>query len=371
MAKHIAYVGLDVHKDTIAVAIAEDGNHREVRFLGTIPYQMASVRRLMRRLSKHYDTVEVAYEAGPCGYGLYRFLKECGIPCKVVAPSRIPRKPGERIKTDRRDAVTLARLLRSGDLTAVYVPHPEDEAMRDLTRAREAAVTARRRQIQQLKSFLLRHGRHYGKAAGKGWNPKFRRWLSEQRFEHPAQQLAFEEMIRSIEEAEARVDRLTKAIRDHLEGWRLAPVVWALQSFRGIRLVVAATLVAELGDLSRFDHPRQLMSFLGLVPSEHSSGGKRRRGPLTKNGNAHARRVLGEAAWAYRLPARVGRTLWARQRGVDETILQVAWKAQVRLHGRYVRMRGRGKPKGVVIVAIARELVGFLWAAFHEIPMPA
>ncbi|RME38828.1 MAG: IS110 family transposase, partial [Deltaproteobacteria bacterium] len=311
MAKHIAYVGLDVHKDTIAVAIAEGAVHQEVRFWGIIPHQMPSLRRLVRRLTERYEAVEVVYEAGPCGYGLYRFLKGCGISCKVVAPSRIPRKPGERIKTDRRDAVTLARLLRSGDLTAVYVPHPEDEAMREVTRSRESAVTDRRRLIQQLKSFLLRHGRPYEKGT-KGWTPKFRRWLSEQRFEHPALQLTFEEMIRAIEEADARVARLTQAIRDHVEHWRLAPAVRALQSFRGIRLVAAATLVAELGDLTRFDHPRQLMSFLGLVPSEHSSGDTRRRGPLTKTGNAHARRVLGEVAWAYRLPARVGRTLLAR-----------------------------------------------------------
>ncbi|RME62386.1 MAG: IS110 family transposase, partial [Caldilineae bacterium] len=366
MAKHIAYVGLDVHKDTIAVAIAEGTTHREVRFWGTIPHQLPSLRRLVRRLTQRYDAIEVAYEAGPCGYGLYRFFKRCGIACNVVAPSRIPRKPGERIKTDRRDAVTLARLLRSGDLTAVYVPHPEDEAMRDLTRARETFVTHRRRLIQQLKSFLLRHGRHY-ETGGKGWTPKFRRWLSEQRFEHPALQRTFEEMIRAIEETDARVDRLTEAIREQVKTWRLASAVRALQSFRGIRLVAAATLVAELGDLTRFDNPRQLMSFLGLVPSEHSSGETRRRGPLTKTGNAHARRVLGEVAWAYRLPARVGRTLLARQYGVDESILQVSWKAQVRLHGRYMRMRARGKPKGVVIMAIARELVGFLWAAFHEI----
>jgi len=372
MAKGIAYVGLDVHKDTIAVAVAvtKKAGEKEVRFLGTIPHQLPSLRRLVRRLRQRYDAIEVAYEAGPCGYGIYRFFKECNIPCKVVAPSRIPRKPADRIKTDRRDAVTLAGLLHSGDLTAVYVPHPEDEAMRDLLRAREAAVVAQRRAMQQLKSFLLRHGRNYGKG-GRGWGPKFRRWLSEQRFEHSAQQLAFEEMIRAVEEGKARVERLTKAIRDHVEHWRLAPVVWALRSFRGIRLVVAATLVAELGDISRFDSPRQLMAFVGLVPSEHSSGGKVRRGPLTKDGNSHVRRAVGEAAWAYRLPARVGRTLVGRQRGVCEEVLQIAWKAQVRLHGRYVRMRARGKPKGVVVMAIARELMGFLWAAFQEVRMPA
>ncbi len=370
MAKCIAYVGLDVHKDTICVAVADGERGSEIRVRGIIRNEMGALRRLIRGLRKRYDVIEVAYEAGPCGYGIYRFFRECGVRCHVVAPSKIPKKPGDRIKTDRRDAVTLARLLRSGDLTDVYVPHPEDEAIRDLTRAREAAVVDQRRAMQQLKSFLLRHGRNYGKGT-KGLGPKFRRWLSEQSFEYEAQQLALEEYVRAVEEARARVDRLTRALRDHVENWRLAPVVRALQSFRGVDLVVAATLVAELGDLTRFDHPRQLMAFLGLVPTEHSSGGTRRRGPITKGGNAHVRRVLGQAAWGYRHPPRVGRTLWARQRGVPEEVLKIAWKAQVRLCTRFRQMKARGKPKGVVVIATARELVGFLWDAFHCISMPA
>jgi len=370
MEKGIAYVGLDVHKDSIAVAIAEAEGKREVRFYGTIGHQEQSLRRLVDRLRKRYTSIEVAYEAGPCGYGIYRLLKKYQIPCQVVAPSRIPRKPGDRIKTDRRDAVTLARLLRSGDLTPVYVPHPEDEAMRDLVRAREAAVDDRRRGVQRLKSFLLRNGRVYGGVKG-GWTPKFQEWVKEQSFEHPAQRTTFEEMVRAIEEADERVKRLNQAIRENVETWRLAPAVYALQSFRGIRLVVAATVVAEVGDLTRFDTPRQVMSFVGLVPSEHSSGERRRRGALTKAGNAHVRRVVGQAAWSYRLLPNKDRCRVGRKKGVPEEVEKIAWKAQVRLHEKFVRLRARGKSKGVVVMAIARELVGFLWAAFHEIPMPA
>lgn len=367
MKKHIAYVGLDVHKDSIAVAVAEETG--EARYWGPIPNREDSLERVIRQLQKRYESIEVAYEAGPCGYGIYRTLRSKGVRCHVVAPSLIPRRPGDRVKTDRRDAVTLARLLRAGELTAVYVPVPEDEAVRDLLRTRESAVKDRTRWLQRLSGFLQRQGRIY--RGTKKWTPRYREWVRGQRFEQAAHQVAYEEMVKAVEEADERVARLTRAVREEVEGWRMAPVVKALQAFRGIRLVVAATIVAEVGDLTRFESARQLMSFLGLVPSEHSSGGKQRRGRVTKMGNAHVRRVLGEAVWLYRLEPKKSRAVAARQRGVAAEVVEVAWKAQERLHARYVGMRARGKPKGVTVIAMARELVGFLWAAFHAIPMPA
>jgi transposase len=287
----------------------------------------------------------------------------------VVAPSLIPRRPGERVKTDRRDALGLATLDRAGELTPVWVPDADHEAMRDLVRARAAAVRVLRRARQQLTGFLLRHGRV---RSGKNWTLAHRRWLSTLRFEHPAQQIVLQDYIDVVEDAEARRDRLTGQIEELLPAWSMAPVVEALQAMRGIALIVAVTLVAEVGDLARFANPRQLMAYLGLVPSEHSSGDRVRRGAITKAGNGEARRVMIEAAWTYRMQARVSRTLLDRLQGLPKPVREIAWKAQVRLCARYRRLSASGKPTPVVTAAIAREMLGFAWAiARHVTPRRA
>ena len=281
----------------------------------------------------------------------------------MVAPSLIPKRAGDRVKTDRRDAASLARLHRAGELTAVWIPDPGHEAMRDLVRARLDAVHALRRARQQLSGFLLRHGRHYGRPA---WTRLHRRWLAGLKFEQAMHHLVLEDYVQAIEAAEARRDRLTAQIAALLPDWTLAPVVMALQTMRGMALVNAATLIAELGDLSRFANPRQLMAYLGLVPSEHSSGTSVKRGGLTKAGNSAARRVLIEAAWCYRFPARVSRELLLRQEEQPKPIRAIAWKAQLRLCARYRRLARAGKPANVVTAAIARELAGFVWAVARD-----
>jgi transposase len=305
------------------------------------------------------------YEAGPCGYGIYRHLTDKGFDCMVAAPSLIPKKSGERIKNDRRDAKKLASLHRAGELTAVYVPDLEDEAMRDLSRAREDAVSATRKAKQQLKAFLLRH--HVVFSGRSNWSKAYFNWLSDIAMAHPAQQVALQEYIDAVHENMHRVDRLTDQIKQLAPNWRLAPVVAALQAARGVSLIVSVTILAEIGDLNRFEHPDQLMGYLGLVPSEHSSGDKVKRGGITKTGNGHARKVLVEAAWAYRMKPRVSRVLLKRQQGLSDQVRQIAWKAQLRLCTRYRRMAGRGKPKQVVVTAIARELSAFLWAIAKQV----
>jgi len=369
MKKRTIFVGLDVHKNSIDVAIAEDGRDAEVRSYGTIGGDLASVARLASKLRAKGATLHVVYEAGPCGYGIYRTLTDMGVDCIVVAPSMIPKRSGQRVKTDRRDALTLARLHRAGELSPVYVPQQEDEAMRDLVRAREDAKEAERKAKQRLGSFLLRHARRY--SGKKTWTRAHRRWLSEQRFAHPAQQIVFEEYVGAVEHGQCRVERLTDQIRALVSEWRLAPVVEAFQAMRGVSLIVAATVAAEVGDLSRFDHPGQLMAHLGLIPSEHSSGDKVRRGSITKAGNSHARRVLVEGGWSYRHPARVSRAILQRVEKVPEAVAQIAWKAQLRLCGRYRRLAAAGKPSQVIVTAIAREMAGFLWAIAREVPIRA
>jgi transposase len=305
------------------------------------------------------------YEAGPCGYGLYRHLTAKGFDCMVAAPSLIPKKSGDRVKTDRRDAAKLAQLHRAGELTAVYVPDPQDEAMRDLSRARHDAVSATQKAKQRLKAFLLRNRIVYsGRCA---WSKAYFRWLADIAMAYPAQQVTLQEYIDAVHEGLQRVDRLTDQIRQLVPGWRLAPVVSALQAARGVSVVVAVTLLSELGDLSRFQRPSQLMAHLGLVPSEHSSGESTKRGGITKTGNRHARRVLVEAAWAYRMPARVSGLLLKRQQGVPEQVCRIAWKAQLRLCTRYRRLAARGKLKKKVVTAIARELSAFLWAMAKQV----
>src|SRR5437870_221675 len=366
MADRITYVGLDVHKESIVVAVAAGGLRGEVREYGRIANTAAALDRLMRKLSGEGVGLRFCYEAGPCGYGIQRHLSAHGHECVVVAPLLIPKRAGDRVKTDRRDAASLVRLHRAGELTAVWVPDAGHEAMRDLVRARLDAVHALRRARQQLSGFLLRQGCHYGRPAS---TRPHRRWLAGLKFEQAVHHLVLEDYVQAVEAAAARRDRLTAQVEAMLPDWTLAPVVAALQTMRGMALVNAATLIAELGDLSRFANPRQLMACLGLVPCEHSSGAAVRRGGITKAGNAAARRLLVEAAWSYRFPARLSRELLLRQESQPRLIREIAWKGQVRLCARYRRLARTGKPANIVTTAIARELAGFVWAIARQVPV--
>ena len=360
------YVGLDVHKATVAIAVA-DAEGAEARSAGTVANEVLAVRTVLAKLGPP-ASVAVVYEAGPTGYGLYRWLRAQGYPAQVIAPSLIPRKAGDRVKTDRRDARMLARLARAQELTPITVPDAGDEAMRDLTRAREDAIRARLSARQQLQGLLLRHGLIYG---GKTrWTQTHERWLAKVKLAHAAQQFVFTESWQAVQEADARVERLTVTLREAVPGWRWGAVVTALMTLRGLDLVAAGTLVAELGDLRRFEHPRELMAYLGLVPSEHSSGACIRKGAITKTGNAHARRMLVEAAWNYRFPARIGPQLHKRQQDQGDAVRALSWKAQQRLCQRYRALSQRGLHPNKIGVAVARELAGFLWAMART-AMPA
>jgi len=362
-----AFVGFDTAKKKHAVAIADVGREGEIRYLGEIDSSSAAVERMIRKLAGRYEELHFCYEAGPTGYGLYRQVRGLGHPCTVVAPSLIPKKSGERIKTNRRDAVTLARLFRAGELTSVWVPDTVHEAVRDLVRAREAASQDLRRKRQQLLSFVLRHGRIF--SGRQHWSRAHLRWLAQQKFDHPAQQIVFQDAVDAIDDAAARLRRLDEQVAAIVPSWSMAPVVEAYQAMRGVSFVVAVTFVAEIGDLRRFDNPRQLMAFLGLVPSERSTGERVRRAGLTLAGNKRARRVLIEGAWSYRYPARVSQTLQARLEGLPKAVREIAWKAQIRLCARYRRLTAAGKKLPVVIAAIAREMAAFLWAiARHVAP---
>jgi transposase len=323
----------------------------------------------VRKLQSKAKHLVFVYEAGPCGYWLYRYLTQKGYDCWVVAPSLIPKKAGDRVKTDRRDAVQLARLMRSGDLTPVYVPKVEDEAIRDLSRAREDTLHDLKTAKLRLKAFLLRHAiRYTGRAT---WGPAHLRWLSEVVCPTAAQQIVFQEYVRAVTEHTERLHRLAQELHEHVKAWRLYPVVEALQALRGVQLTVAVTLIAELGDLTRFDNPRQLMNYLGLTPSEYSSGERRRQGGITKTGNTHARRALVEGAWAYRYPAKVSRHLQLRLEKVPKPLQDISWKAQARLCKRYRQLSARGKHPNQVVVAIARELIAFMWAIAKQVPVTA
>jgi transposase len=354
------FVGLDTSKLRNAVAIADGGRSGEVRFYGEIDNNGTAMAKLVRKLAAKYERLTFCYEAGPTGYGLYRQIKSLGHECILVAPSLIPKKPGNQVKTNRRDAIELAKLLRADELTAVWVPDRGHEAMRDLTRARETAMKDLRSKRQQVSAFLLRQGRSYPEK--KTWTKAHMNWLASQKLEYPQQRIVFEEMMLAMRQAQERLARLEQAIRDAVPDWSLAEVVTALMAMRGMDLISAATFMAEIGDLARFRTPVQLMAYLGLVPSEDSTGDKIKRGPITKAGNRRARRMLTECAWSYQHPPRVGQ---AKQPKVDATtpaVREIAWKAQCRLYGRYRALIRRGKLKTVAITATARELAGFIWA---------
>jgi transposase len=358
----VLFLGMDVHNDSIAVSLAPSGT-TEVRRYGVIGGSHDDVLKLCRKLQgAHPDTaLKFCYEAGPRGYPLCRFLRGHGHECILVAPSKIPRKPGDRVKTDRRDADQLARLYRAGELTAIHVPDPKDEAVRDLLRARHQGVQQQHRARQQLKMFLLRHNLRY--AGTPSWTPKHLRYLATIQLPFAEQQFVFQEMVNVISEAGQRLERYEKQLPGVVAGWRWEPVVRALMSLRGVALLTATTLVAELGDLHRFQRAGQLMSYLGLVPSENTTSDDRRQGGITKMGNGFARRVLIEAAWNYRAPARLSRTVLARQEGLPKTVTDAAWNAQTRLHQRYKHLVGvRHKKPTVAAAALGRELAGFVWA---------
>jgi transposase len=359
------YVGLDVHKDSIAVAYVAQDHGAEVVSLGNIGTRQCDIDTLIRRLHSKSPQLVFVYEAGPCGYWLYRYLTQKGQICWVVAPSLIPKKAGDRVKTNRRDAIKLARLMRSGDLTPVYLPAIADEAIRDLCRAREDAIRDLKAAKFRLKAFLLRQDiRYTGRAT---WSPAHLRWLSEVVCPTAAQQIVFQEYVQAVTEHSARLQRLEEELQAQVQTWRLAPVVDALQGLRGLQFTVAVTTVAALGDLTRFENPRQLMSDLGLTPSEYSSGERRRQGGITKTGTTHARRALIEGAWAYRYPAKVSRHLQLRLEKRPKPVQDISWKAQVRLCKRYRQLNARGKHANQVVVAIARELVAFMWAIAQQV----
>lgn len=364
-----AYIGLDVHKETIAVAVALAGRS-EPEYRGEIANEPKVLKKWLDRLNEAFGGTLLlfCYEAGPCGYGLYRWLTEAGHDCQVVAPALIPKKAGERIKTDRRDAMKLARLLRAGELTAVWVPDKDQEAMRDLTRARDDMKGQERKARQQLNAFVLRHGHHWPRGKTR-WTGAHYNWLESIRFEQPWLQIVLQEYLDAVKAASQRVRDLTDELLRALPGWSLAPVVDALVALRGIDKLAATVLLAELGDISRFDSPKQLMAYLGLVPSEHSSGGRRRQGAITRTGNGHARRMLVESAWSYRFPARQTMHLKRKAQNASPQARAIAWRAQKRLCGRYRQLSQAGKNIKLVCVAIARELVGFIWDIVrHEMP---
>jgi transposase len=358
--KDIRYVGLDVDSEKITVAVAEPGG--EVRSLGTIPYCDDAVRRLVQKLGPA-SRLRVCYEAGPHGYSLYWQLSKLGVHCDVVAPTLVPVKSGDRVKTNRRDAEKLARCYRSGDLTAVWVPDAGHEALRDLVRARETAKKDQLRARHRLGKFLLRRGLRA--AAGvKSWTAKHLLWVKTLHFEHAAQEATFLDYLHEVEHAAERVRRLEQAIDQAVESApaEMRALIAGLQALRGIKMVSAATIVAEVGPLSRFARPKQLMGYSGMVSSEDSTGSSVRRGAITKTGNAHLRRIAGEAAWAYQHRPAMSPLLKKRQEGLSEEVKEIAWKAQHRLCSRYRRLMAKGKLRQKVTTAIGRELLGFIWA---------
>lgn len=354
------FVGLDVHQDTIVIAVADEGAS-PAQTLAEIPHEPARVLARLRKLGP-LETLRVCYEAGPTGYGLQRYLTRAGVSCVVVAPSLVPTQSGNRVKTDRRDARRLAHFLRSGDLTSVWVPDEQTEALRDLERAREDAKRAEKTAKHQLSKFLLRQGRRY--TEGKPWTQRHGRWIRQQTFEQEAHRRVLADSIHTLQQATERVERLERDIGELIEHWVLAPLVRNLQAFRGVGLLTAVGLSAEIGDFHRFETAGQFMAFVGLVPSEYSSGGHRSQGGITKTGNRHVRRLLTEAGWNYyRWPLRISVALHERRQGVPQSVIDIADKARHRLGRKGHRMHEKGVSPKKIVTALARELAGFLWAA--------
>lgn len=359
------YVGLDVSKEKIAVAIADEGRDAP-RFYGSIEHSRNAVSKLMRKLSEKDITLEVCYEAGPTGYDLYHWIAEMKIHCVVVAPSHTPRRPGDQIKTDRRDAEKLAQLHRAGELTEVFVPTRESEALRDLIRAREDAREDLHRARQRLIHFLLRHHIHPPAAIKRRWTKRYREWLGGLCFERASEEIVHREYLHATREIEERIQRLETAILEEAGKSVHAPVIEAMQGLRGIALLTAAILVSEIGHFSRFRSPAQLMAYLGLVPREYSSGATTKRGRITKAGNGRVRRALIEAAWSYRHRPAIKGDIQKRLENQSEYVQLTSWKAQNRLHQKYIRLVKRGKDANLAMAAVGRELVGFVWAIAVE-----
>ncbi len=369
MNKTIKNIGLDVHKNSISIGIADDGRDGEVRFYGKIDNDMNQLDKVIRKLLSTGAVLRFVYEAGPCGYGIYRYLSNNNLDCVVVAPSKIPRQSGNRLKNDTRDCLSLAKLHRAGELTPVYVPSEEDEALRDLVRAREDATYALRTAKQRFGAFLLRHDIVY--SGRTKWTKAHFNWLATLTMPHAAQQIVFQEYIDTVADCSNRVQRLTEQIRQQSQQSRLYELIQALQSMRGISLIVAATIAAELGDLTRFENPEKLMAYLGLIPSEHSSGERVKKGAITKTGNGHVRRALVEAAHAYRFPARKSSAIRKRQEELSKEVVDISWKAQCRLCTRYQYLMAKGKTTNIAKTAIAREIAGFSWAIAQALPKAA
>jgi transposase len=367
--QEVLYLGLDVHAENIAVALAEAGRDGEVRNYGEIPNTFHSVEKLLRKLGHPDKELRVCYEAGPCGFVLARFLKKKGIACDVIAPSLTPKGSGDKIKTDRRDARMLARLHRAGELTAVHVPDERDEAIRDLCRARTDAVQDQRSARHQLKAFLLRNGYRYGEKSS--WTAAHMRYLRELILPHPAMKIVLEEYLQCIDATAERIDRLEVHMQALLDEWHLKPVVLALMGFKGYQIVAAMITVSEIGDIHRFPHPRQLMAYLGLVPSESSSGGSRAQGTITKCGNGHLRWIFNECAQHYRLPPKVSQELTTRQEAIPKThrrqVIEISWRCQNRLHERGRKLAARGKTRQKAQIAMARELAAFVWEVMRAV----
>jgi transposase len=363
----IIFIGLDTHKTFTQLAVLKDERGAKPESLGKINTNKAAFIKLARQLQSQYPkaTLHFIYEAGPCGYWIYRLLTSLGHCCYIIAPSLIPKKPGDKVKTDKRDAAKLAKLFKAEELTTIYVPEAEDEAIRDLSRARETAMKDLKDAKFQLKGLFLRNNIKCD--VKDNWSNQHLRWLTELVLPHPSQQIVLQEMIQTITERTKRVTRLVNELEHQVKQWRYYPVVKAIQAMRGVRMLVAVGTIAELGDLKRFDHPRKLMAYLGLVPSENSSGDKRKLGKITKCGNGRARRLLIEGAQTYKHKANISTELQKRQEGLSKEIVDIAWQAQLRLCRRYQRLMQKGKHRNVVVTAIAREMIAYIWAISREV----